>query len=465
MSRPSTAIEDQLRIEQHLTLEPTPVSVESIVAALRPPLPRRTVQRRLAELVARRRIVRSGAGRGAKYRLPGSGLRVEQEIAPNAPTARAETVIPLSPEARELQAAIRRPFHLRPPVGYQIEFLDRYHPNSSYYLPEALRAQLREMGASPMQDAPAGTFARDILNRLLIDLSWASSHLEGNTYSRLDTQRLIELGEAAAGKDSLETQMILNHKAAIEHLVDHAARLKVDRTHLIALHALLADGLMPDPTAIGRLRKRAVDIGGSAYRPLGFPQQVAELFDIVVASAAQIDDPFEQAFFLMVHLPYLQPFEDVNKRVSRLAANIPLIRRNLCPLSFIDVPPRAYTDAMLAVYEFNRIELLRDVFAWAYERSCQQYVAVQKRMVPPDTFRLRYRAELAEAMRTLVQGRRKPTAAQIARATPRAVPAAARRRFADLVLREFESLHAGNVVRFGLHPFEFDAWQKATRSK
>lgn len=84
-----------------------------------------------------------------------------------------------------------------------------------------------------------------------------------------------------------------------------------------------------------------------------------------------------QAFFLMVHLPYLQPFEDVNKRTSRLAANIPLIHHNLCPLSFIDVPQSAYVDAMIGVYELNRIELLRDVFVWAYERSCQQYVAVQ----------------------------------------------------------------------------------------
>ena len=96
--------------------------------------------------------------------------------------------------------------------------------------------------------------------------------------------------------------------------------------------------------------------------------------------AAEIEDPFEQAFFLMVHLPYLQPFEDVNKRVSRLAANIPFIRHNLCPLSFIDVPQQAYVDAMLGVYELNQVELLRDVFVWAYARSCQQYVAVQQNM-------------------------------------------------------------------------------------
>ena len=91
----------------------------------------------------------------------------------------------------------------------------------------------------------------------------------------------------------------------------------------------------------------------------------------------------EQAFFAMVHLPYLQPFEDVNKRVSRLAANLPLIRQNLCPLSFVDVPERAYIDAILGVYELNRIELLRDVFIWAYERSCARYGAVRRSLAGP----------------------------------------------------------------------------------
>jgi hypothetical protein len=105
----------------------------------------------------------------------------------------------------------------------------------------------------------------------------------------------------------------------------------------------------------------------------------------------------------MVHLPYLQPFADVNKRVSRLAANIPLIRDNLCPLSFIDVSQQAYVDAMLGVYEFNRIELLRDVFVWAYERSCQQYVAVRQSLVPPDMLRLRYRQALSDVIAAIVR--------------------------------------------------------------
>jgi len=180
----------------------------------------------------------------------------------------------------------------------------------------------------------------------------------------------------------------------------------------------------------------------------------------VLQMATEINDPFEQSFFLMVHLPYLQPFEDVNKRVSRLAANIPLIRHNLCPLTFIDVPQQAYVDALLGVYELNRIELLRDVFLSAYERSCQQYVAVQQQLVPPDTFRLRYRNELAEAVRVIVRGGLAVSEEVIRGFMPAKVAPEDQAHFGHLVRTEFQTIHAGNVVRFGLRPLEFAAWQE-----
>src|SRR5437773_2412409 len=96
------------------------------------------------------------------------------------------------------------------------------------------------------------------------------------------------------------------------------------------------------------------------------PTVIQECFDLLVTKANRIKDPFEQAFFLMVRIPYLQAFDDVNKRTSRLAANIPLIQNNLCPLSFIDVPEEMYINGLLGVYELKRVELLRDIFAWSY---------------------------------------------------------------------------------------------------
>ncbi len=372
----------------------------------------------------------------------------------------AEVYVPTSSQGKEIKAYVRQPRAMRPPVGYKLAFLEQYHPNHTAYLPQDLRNQLHAMGTARAQQTPAGTFARDILNRLLIDLSWASSMLEGNTYSRLDTERLIEFGQAADGKDALETQMILNHKQAIEYLVLDPSHAQVSPDCMVALHAFLSDGMMADPTAVGRLRSRAVEIGDSVYLPVALPQRLEVLFGIVMQMAAEIDDSFEQAFFLMVHLPYLQPFEGVNKRTSRLAANIPLIRQNLCPLSFIDVPQAAYVDAMIGVYELNRIELLRDVFVWAYERSCQHYVAVKQNLMPPDIFRLRYRQALSDVVAAIIQNDEAVTLANLNARLPSTVATADAAHFTQLVLQEFAALHPGNAVRFGIRPLVLAAWKE-----
>jgi Fic/DOC family len=240
-------------------------------------------------------------------------------------------------------------------------------------------------------------------------------NLEGNTYSLLETERLLELGEAAEGKEAQEAQMILNHKAAIELLVDQAEEV-------------------------------------------GFNRQILD-------TAAAIADPFEQAFFAMVHLPYLQPFEDVNKRVSRLAANLPLIRQNLCPLSFVDVPERAYIDAILGVYELNRIELLRDVFIWAYKRSCARYGTVRRSLGEPDPFRLRYRAPVAATITLIVRdGMDKKTAPAFIRQRAAAgIPQEDQARFVEVVETELMSLHEGNIVRYRLRPSQYQSWRETWR--
>ncbi len=446
----------------HLVLEVAKhsqgIGLEALSAAL-PRMSRRTLQRRLATLVRQQRLVAPREGRALRYRVAPITANASITQAPDVLQSSAERYVPISAEGQDIKARVRRPLEQRTPVAYDTALLEAYSPNHTAYLPEPLRAQLHALGRSNVDpSAAAGTFARDILNRLLIDLSWASSKLEGNTYTRLDTERLIEFGQAAAGKDALETQMILNHKTAIEYLVSDA-RVAVDTDTVIALHALLSDGLLRDPTAGGRVRRRAVEIGGSVYRPIALPQRLDELFGIVMAMAAEVSDPFEQAFFLMVHLPYLQPFEDVNKRVSRLAANIPLMRHNLCPLSFIDVPAQAYVDGTLGVYELNRIGLLHDVFVWAYERSCQQYVAVRHQLTPPDTFRLRYRLELGAAVKSIVQRGMTPDEGALARVTPDSVEADDRARFAALLQAEFTTLHEGNAIRFGLRPLEFAEWK------
>jgi fido (protein-threonine AMPylation protein) len=421
---------------------------------------RRTLQRRLVELIKAKRVLKEGEGRASRYRLPSITAAARITEAPDVVVATAESYVPLSPAGQEVKALVRRPIPERKPVGYNRAFLEGYEPNTSAYLPDSVRSHLYKLGRSPAMERTAGTYARDVLGRLMIDLSWASSRLEGNTYTRLETQNLIEFGHAADGKDQREAQMILNHKAAIEMLVDHAGEIAFDTFTFFNLHALLSENLLADPNASGRLRTTIVEIGGTVFHPLAIPQQIEEHFRLILEKTSAIRDPFEQAFFLMVQIPYLQPFLDVNKRVSRLGANIPLIKQNLSPLSFVDVPEQAYIDGTLGVYELNRIELLRDVFVWAYERSCQRYVAIKESIPEPDPVRLRNREALIGVVSEIVRGR-KPIDPQLIRelAAPLVMPGDLSE-FVAMAFNDLHHLHEGNIARYRLRLPEFRAWKK-----
>ena len=184
---------------------------------------------------------------------------------------------------------------------------------------------------------------------------------------------------------------------------------------------------------------------------------------MILEKAGAIADPFEQAFFVMVHIPYLQPFEDVNKRVSRLAANIPFIKNNLCPLSFVDVPERAYVEATLAVYEHARVELLRDVFIWAYQRSCDQFKAVAEALPEPDPLRLRYRAELAETITGIVRSGAAIDPAALRLIAETLIPEGDQARFVEMTLDDLRDLHEGNLARYRLRLAEYRAWKARQR--
>ena len=304
-----------------------------------------------------------------------------------------------------------------------------------------------------------------MFERLLIDLAWASSKLEGNTYSRLGTQNLLENGIRAPGTDATEATMILNHKKAIELLVDHADTTGFNRYTLFNLHAALAENLLGDPMDEGKLRVKSVFISGTVYVPLSIPQKIDELFSALLDKARAIADPFEQAFFAMVHLPYLQPFVDVNKRTSRLAANISLIKANLCPLSFIGVPEKAYLEGTLAVYEFNRIALLRDVFLWAYERSSQQYRIVRDAVVQPNPVRARYRAQLnALVTEVVIAGTSPRHEILLTWAVQHGIEAAMHEAFAETALGLLVDLHEGAIARYGLRPSQFRDWKAKIRT-
>lgn len=455
---PSQSLEAVL---QALSQHPQGVGIERLEASLASSTNRRTLQRWLGALVDDGRLIREGRARAVRYRL--AEPAEASEFVAHAP-APAVYGFPLSEAGIQIAAHVQQPLQQRQPVGYRREFLDAYKPNRTHYLPAAMRAELSSLG-SLKADEPAGTFARRLAHRLLIDLSWNSSRLEGNAYSLLETERLIAGGELASGKNALDAQMILNHKQAIEFLIDSAAEIGFDRHTIVNLHAMLADNLLEDPAAAGRVRSIAVGIGHTTFLPLEGPQRIDECFEQVLSKAAAIHDPFEQAFFALVHLPYLQAFEDVNKRVSRLAANIPLIKGNLCPLSFVDLPRDTYLSALLGVYELNRVELLRDVFAWAYRRSCSRYSAVRQTLGEPDPLRLRYRQLVIDAISGVVRDRldKQQAVAYIRKLATAQVPQQHRDRFIEIVETQLINLHDGSIARFRLRPSEFLAWQQVWR--
>ena len=427
------------------------LSIEQIEENLNFSIERRTLQRRLKELKESNRLLTKGEARSTRY-FP-KVKKYENEA--------SEDLIPLSIKGKKILKLISLSEIQRIPVGYNKQFLENYLPNIDSYLSPKEKEILLEIGKTQGDNQAAGTYARQILNRLLIDLSWNSSRLEGNTYSLLDTELLIHDGKPADDKSAKETQMILNHKDAIEFLVDESDEIGFNRYTILNLHALLSNNLLPNPSASGRLREFGVGITNSVFTPLEIPQLISEYFDLILSKVNQIKDPFEQAFFILVHFPYLQPFDDVNKRVSRLAANIPFNRKNLSPLSFIDVPEDYYIKGMLAVYELNRTDLLKDVFIWAYERSAMRYAAIRQSLGEPDTFRLKYRDEMKNTIvKIILQKAQKDGAIQIIKDDANNLPQNDQAKFIESVETELIGLHDGNFARYKISPSEFKRWKQ-----
>lgn len=285
----------------------------------------------------------------------------------------------------------------RPKVPYDRGRLDRYVPNVTAWLTEDDKAALRAASPAPAPKMDASTYSRAIHQKLLVDMSFASSALEGNTYSYLDTKVLIEFGQAAAGKDADETTMILNHKAAISYLVDNIADIQITSNEIKTLHALLSRGLL-DARASGAVRAIPVDIGGTAYVPVAMPQILEEDLARIAEKAGAIADPFEASLYLLASVAYLQAFQDVNKRTSRLACNIPLLKASLPPLSFMDVDGAQYTRGMIAFYELDRHDLLKDAFVDGYVRSARRYQAYFGQNRQSVEVELRFRQEIAKAV-------------------------------------------------------------------
>ncbi|MFK7878144.1 Fic family protein [Roseobacter sp.] len=397
---------------------------EAIRRGAAPDVSSPTIWRALKRLVDAGRLDVSGRGRGTEYSVAGSA---------------------------SVRAHLQTPYNQRPPVRYNPKFLDAYVPGRSFYLTQSDRDKLRAAGQPVGGPIQVGTYARRILEQLLVDLSFASSRMEGNTYDILQTERLIKFGKEAEGKDRKEAQMILNHKEAIEYIVDNLDTINLDRPDFFNIHALLSDGLLVDPGMAGRLRETPVGISYSSYKPLDDRITIEEEFDIIVAKAKEISDPFEQSFFLLVHIPYLQGFIDINKRTSRVASNIPLLKADLAPMSFLTMDDAAYIDGLIGIYELNNVALLREVHVESYLASAEKYRVLRAEVDVPDKAALAYRDVVRDVVRfSVLEAKRFKPDVVLARVQKLDVPKDDQDAVVAYAHEQFKGLHEGNAIRFKL---------------
>ena len=392
-----------------------------------------TVWRALRRLVDAGKLQMVGKGRATRYRVAGS---------------------------EAVHAHLRVPAKGRPVARYQMDFAHRYRPNETFYLTGADRAELEKAGTPiipPLFGNPAVTYARRVLEELEIDMSWASSWLEGNSYDIFDTDRLVRSARRAAGKPRRDATMILNHKDAIRYVVENITEIEIGWPDLRNLHALLARRLISDTSLVGSVRRMPVEIGKSTYVPLGDRFALRDELDALLAKAARIEDPYEQSFFLLVHIPYLQPFADVNKRTSRIACIIPLLKADLAPMSFLAIDHDAYVNGLLGVYELNDVSLLREAYVNAYITSARRYRHLRPEVIEVSRVGLVYRDFNKSAIRRCVLKWKAFKKRRVRRMMDDAdIPPEDRDELLNLLRHDFEGLHEGNVVIFSLRPEDLE---------
>ncbi|MDP2335912.1 MAG: Fic family protein [Bacteroidota bacterium] len=208
------------------------------------------------------------------------------------------------------------------------------------------------------------------LERLAIDLSWKSSQIEGNTYSLLETERLLKDKETAQGKTKDEATMLLNHKEAIDFIIEnpnYVIPLTIPRIEDI--HSLLIKDLGVDRN----IRKRRVGISGTNYKPLDNEFQIMEALNDLCELVNNRENVFEEALLALLIISYIQPFGDGNKRTARIVSNAILMNNDYCPISFRTIDSVEYKKAMLLFYEQNNIATFKKIFISQFEFAVKTY--------------------------------------------------------------------------------------------
>ena len=299
-----------------------------------------TVKRILSSLVENGSALVSGQGRATRYSVsPQAHVTMELNI---------DTYFQKETDEREVQ------------TSFNFDLINETLPKVELFTAEekerlnALQAQFTRNleGITP-------TEYRKEMERLGIDLSWKSSQIEGNTYSLLETERLLKDKQTASGKTKEEAVMLLNHKDALDFvLADPEYLREISVRRIEELHTLLVKELDVDKG----IRKRRVGVTGTNYRPLDNEYQIREALEDTCRLINSKENVFEKALLALVLLSYIQAFADGNKRTARITSNAILIANRYCPISFRSVDSVDYKKAMLIFYEQNNISAFKKIF-------------------------------------------------------------------------------------------------------
>ncbi len=308
-----------------------------------------TVKRALSKLVEAGILTASGSGRSAGYSISAAG-RIFAEV-----DARAYCSI--EPDKRY---GLKR---------YNFDLLPDWP--SDFFVDDELKVLNNASAEYKIRTKQLPeTIQKKELERLIIELSWKSSKIEGNTYTLLDTEKLILENKQAAGHDKKEAQMILNHKDAFNFILANAPKFKtITRKNLEELHAILVKDLT---VGLG-LRAKPVGVVGSIYRPLDNIYQIAEAIEALGGAVSRSKTPYAKALAALLGIGYIQPFEDGNKRTSRLMANAILLAHGLAPLSYRSIDETEYREAMLVFYELNSAMPFKKIFIGQYDFAARNY--------------------------------------------------------------------------------------------
>jgi Fic family protein len=308
-----------------------------------------TVKRTLTEMADKGLLTQMGAGRSTSYAISANG-RIFADVD-------ARAYVEIEPDKR---------------YGLQKYNFELFKSLSKEMLTDDELRKL-EAASSEYRKRIIGlseTVRKKELERLVIELSWKSSKIEGNTYTLLDTERLILENKEAPGHAKQEAQMILNHKDAFGYIRQNADRFKaITRKNLEELHAILIKGL----GVSSGFRSKPVGVTGSIYRPLDNVYQIAEAVDDLASATVRMKTPYDKALLSLLGIAYIQPFEDGNKRTSRLMANALLIAHGLAPLSYRSVDEEEYRAAMMTFYELNSSVPIKKIFVSQYEFAAGNY--------------------------------------------------------------------------------------------